>query len=162
MAALPEGPLGGLRLPAGCPLGTVSPVVFMESRRLTLLVLAEKFAVCRFDKGAAVPPWVWAGSFSSVTQTMDEISIVCLQQQVPQELNVSRDWRCLKVAGPLDFSMIGVLSSLAMPLAEAGVSILAISTYETDYLLVKQDDLEKAIKSLSDSGHSIHRGAVLS
>jgi uncharacterized protein len=130
----------------------------MKFPSFTFWVLPETFAICRLTKGTPVPSWVWAGSFSSITQTADEISIVCSQQRVPEEVTSNRDWRCLKIAGPLDFSMTGVLSSLAVPLAEGGVSIFAISTYETDYLLVKQNDLEKALKLLSDSGHAVYPG----
>jgi hypothetical protein len=98
-------------------------------------VLPGQFAVCRLDRDT---PWpVWArGSFVSVTATEDELSIVCDAVAVPATITADREWRLLKVVGPFAFTTTGVLASLAAPLAQAGVSLLAIATYDTDYLLV--------------------------
>lgn len=124
---------------------------------LTLSILHEEFAICRLAADSIVPHWALAGSLSSITRTPDELSIVCNQEQAPEETECDRDWRCLKVHGPLDFSMTGVMASLAVPMAEAEISIFAFSTFDTDYLMVKESDLEKAVRALTDAGHEIRR-----
>lgn len=121
---------------------------------LTLAVLPELFAVCRLDPATPVPAWA-VGSFFSITRTATELSIVCPQAVFPAGVQVEGDWRCLEVIGPLDFSLIGVLASLTTALAEARVSLFAISTFDTDYLLVKSAALERAIAALQRAGHSV-------
>lgn len=116
--------------------------------RLTLSVLPSTLAVCRLDPGAPGPPWAEGEGFCSITRTGDEISVVCAEDRVPEGVRAERGWRALVVEGPLDFAMTGVLASLANPLAEAGISIFAVSTYETDYVLVKSDDLAEAVDVL--------------
>jgi uncharacterized protein len=120
---------------------------------LTLSLLDEVFAVCRLDADSPVPDWAMAGGIFSITRTADELSIVCPQNQVPQETKSEREWRCLKVQGPLDFSLTGALASLAAPLAQARISIFVFSTFDTDYLMVKQSNLQQAIRALVDAGH---------
>ena len=120
---------------------------------LTLSVLPDTLAVCRLDASAPIPDW--AANFFSITRTQDELSIVCPQQDVPAGIQCERDWRGLCVAGPLDFALTGVLAALAAPLAQAGISIFAISTFETDYILVKEANLELAVTVLSQTGHQV-------
>jgi len=124
-------------------------------KRLELSVLPQRFAVCRFDADDVIPDWLMEGDFWSVTRTDEELSFVVPEASVPTTWESERGWRCLKVLGPLDFSLTGILVSLASPLAEAGISIFAISTYDTDYLLVRDHDLEETRKVLSDAGHAI-------
>ena len=126
----------------------------MTTVELTLSVLPDTFAVCRLDKDAPILEWGRRGFFS-VTRTPDELSVVCRQADVPPGTRCEGGWRCLKVEGPLDFSWTGILASLAVPLAGAGISLFAISTYETDYLLVKGDDLDSAARALAGSGHRV-------
>jgi len=121
--------------------------------RLTLL--NGRFAICRLDAGSDVPRWAVGGAFSSVTRTDDELSIVCEEARLPSGLAAERGWRCLRVAGPLAFSEIGVLSSLTGALAEAQVSVFAISTYDTDYLLVREADADPAVVALRSAGHEV-------
>jgi hypothetical protein len=121
---------------------------------LSLKVLDGVFAICRQAPEEAVPAWA-VGCFTSVTRTDEELSIVCPAEEVPAGVKSERGWRCLKVAGPLDFSLTGVLSSLAAPLAEAGVSIFAVSTFDTDYLLVPESRLKEAIAALKKAGHRL-------
>jgi hypothetical protein len=104
------------------------------------------------DKDAPIPGWAHS-SFFSVTRTRDELSIVCSEENVPEGVLCDRGWHCLQVKGPLDFEMTGILASLAVPLAEADVSIFAISTYDTDYLLVRE--LDRSITALSNAGHNV-------
>jgi hypothetical protein len=124
------------------------------SRKFTLSLLPEVFAICQLAQDAAVPDWALAGNFLSVTRTAEELSVVCPQTHVPAGVKSSPGWRGLKVEGPFDFSEIGIIASLAGPLADAGVSIFVISTFDTDYLLVKEESLEKATSGLSAHGHT--------
>ncbi|MDI9391156.1 MAG: ACT domain-containing protein, partial [Synergistota bacterium] len=104
-----------------------------------------------------VPDWAWAGEFVSITKTPEELSIVCRQVDVPKNVRCEKDWRCLKVNGPLNFTCVGILASLSVPLSKAGVSIFAVSTYDTDYLLVKEKDLEHTILVLNREGHIVEQ-----
>ncbi len=115
--------------------------------------LPDTFAVCRLERGAPWPAWA-RGAFVSVTATEDELSVVCPAAGVPPEVRAERDWRVLKIAGPFAFSTVGVLASLAAPLAQAGISLLTISTYDTDYVFVKSDALERASATLVAAGHT--------
>jgi hypothetical protein len=124
-------------------------------QRLHLSLLPDTFAVCRLDREAAIPDWAQAAGFMSVTRTADELSIVCAERHLPEGMDRQGGWRVLKVAGPLDFSLTGILASITAPLAQAAIPVFAISTYETDYLLVKQDDLEQAAHVMSAHGHHV-------
>ena len=124
---------------------------------LTLSILPDTFSICRLDPNERVPDWLDAHSFVSITRTADELSMVCLDQDVPAEVNANRGWRCLKVEGPLDLSLTGILTSLAVPLAEARIGIFAISTFDTDYVLVKEQALADAIVALEKAGHIVKR-----
>ena len=120
-----------------------------------LSLLPETMAICGLPKDARVPPWALTGSFFSVTRTAEELSVVCPQTNVPEGIKKDEGWRCLQVEGPLDFSTTGILASLTMPLAKEGISVFAVSTYNTDYLLVKEQHLGKAVQILSQNGHQI-------
>jgi hypothetical protein len=126
----------------------------IQPRKLTLL--PDTFAICRLDANAAIPSWAaTGGTFFSITRTAEELSIVCQQSLVADGVQSERDWRCLQLAGPIPFSTVGVLASLVQPLADAGISVFAVSTFDTDYLLVKAVDLERTIKALEQKGHSL-------
>ena len=127
----------------------------MAFRQLTLIVVDRLFAVCRLEPADSVPRWATAGEFFSITRTADELSVVCPQEAVPDRVKGERGWRCLRVAGTIPFSVVGVLASLTAPLAEAGISVFTISTFDTDYLLVKAEDLERAVDVLRRRGHTI-------
>jgi len=125
------------------------------SETYSLAVLAGRLAVCRLGADAPFPVWArWNGLFS-LTRTADELSIVCDEGSVPEGITAERGWRALKVQGSLEFSMVGVLARLAGVLAAAGVSIFVVSTYNTDYLLVKVEKLETAVRVLGEAGHRI-------
>jgi hypothetical protein len=113
------------------------------------------FAICRLDGKATIPPWATAGDFFSITRTADELSVVCRQDDVPEGVVCEQGWRCLRVAGSMPFSVVVVLASLTAPMAEAGVSVFAVSTFDTDYLLLKEKDFAKAIVALEQAGHAI-------
>lgn len=125
--------------------------------RLTLL--DQEFAVARLAPTDPTPAWVVHGSFFSVTRTPEELSVVGPAETVPGHIQAHRDWRCLRVAGVLDLSLTGVLVSILTPLAAAGISVFAISTYDTDYVLVRGETLMPAIERLSEAGHEVvHAG----
>jgi enamine deaminase RidA (YjgF/YER057c/UK114 family) len=117
---------------------------------MNLTVLPEPLSVCRLAATARVPSWALElhESFVSVTRTPDELSIVCPDAAVPPDVEAESGWRALQVPGPIPFDQIGVLAALANPLAAAGISLFAVSTYDTDYVLVKEADLERALAAL--------------
>ena len=119
------------------------------------MVLPGEYAICRLSADAPVPDWAMQGDFCSITRTQEELSIVCAQDLISGSVEQEADWVCLKVIGPLDFNLTGILASLAGTLAEAGISVFAISTFDTDYLLVKRVSLAEAIDALSQAGHKI-------
>jgi len=125
----------------------------MNTPKLSLAILPELFAVCRLRADENIPSWALSGSFCSLTRTPDELSIVCPQELVPEGVEAVRGWKSLKVEGKLDFTTVGLLSSLTSSLAHAGISIFAISTYDTDYLFVKESDLNRGVTALRNAGH---------
>ncbi len=121
----------------------------------TLSLLSATFAICRLEKGASLPPWIQTEPFFSLTGTPDELSLVCPVEPIPAEVQADRGWRCFKLHGPFPFSLVGILNSVTIPLAEANIGIFAVSTYDTDYVLVKEEHVQQAIATLSAAGHTI-------
>lgn len=119
--------------------------------KLMMAVLEGICAVCRLDAQSEIPSWI-SGLFWSITRTPDELSVVCLQEIVPGEVSHEGDWRVLEVLGPLSFALTGIIASISSALAEADISIFTLSTYDTDYVLVKADQLEKAVEALKRQG----------
>jgi hypothetical protein len=122
---------------------------------LNLVALRETLAICKLPAHAVIPSWATRGSFNCVTRTPDELSIVCPEEDLPMDLISERGWRCLRVATQLDFSLVGILALLLHPIARAGIPIFVISTFDTDYLLVKSDQLERVAKILREAGHCV-------
>lgn len=128
---------------------------------LALDVLAESLSVLRFASDADVPEWVLrAGSFGSITRTADELSVICATDRIPSTplpASTTREdgWHALKAAGPFAFTEVGVLLQIAAPLAAAGISILAMATFDTDYVLVQETQLARAIAALREAGHTV-------
>jgi hypothetical protein len=120
-----------------------------------LTVLGERLSICRLDAGEEVPAWATKAPFFSVTRTQDELSVVCLEDVVPKSISLERGWRALKLEGTFDLSMVGILASVASPLAEAGASIFVVSTFDTDYVLVREEQLDLAIDTLRACGHRV-------
>jgi hypothetical protein len=127
------------------------------NRYLELTLLSERFAISRLDAGSPIPPWAMQGPFFSVTRTGDELSVVTELSRVPPGVQSQPGWRVLKVHGPFVLTEIGVLAALAMPLAEAKISLFAVSTFDTDYLLIASETLLAAIAALERAGHTIDR-----
>jgi uncharacterized protein len=127
------------------------------SRRFRLSVLPDVLAIARLHPAAPIPSWV-GGEFFSVTRTTDELSIVFRAATVPEGVKAERGWRALKVHGPFALSQVGVLAALSSALAAAGVSVFAIATFDTDYLLVSGDQLRTATEALRRDGHNVETG----
>src|SRR5262245_49640688 len=126
-----------------------------ESRLSSLIAVDGAYAVCRFAPGTVIPPQMLVGPFCSVTRTPNEVSVICPQDAVPEGVACEPGWRCLRVAGTIRFSAVGVLASLTVPLAADGISVFAVSTFDTDYLLVKDQDYDRAVAALRRAGHSV-------
>jgi hypothetical protein len=122
--------------------------------RLRIALLPASLAVCRLAPDAPWPAWP-RGAFTSITRTADELSVVCDDDAVPNDVRADRGWRVLRVEGPLPFELTGVAASLTAPLAEARISVFLIATFDTDYLLVKEDVLPQAVGALRAAGHDI-------
>lgn len=127
----------------------------MKENKLTMKLLKEKYGVCRFDNSVSIPSWAFEGEFYSISKTEDELSIVCLQENIAEGIKSEKDWRVFKVEGPLDFFLVGILSKISGLMAEEGISIFAISTYDTDYILIKEKDISKAIEKFVKQGYCI-------
>jgi uncharacterized protein len=124
-------------------------------KKLSLALLPHKYAVCQFHPDKHIPYWALIGNFVSLTRTPEELSIVCQQDNVPDDIQAERGWKCVQVQGAFDFSVSGVNASLAAPLAEAEISVLAVATYSTEYLLIKEEDVERALQVLEHAGHCV-------
>lgn len=120
-------------------------------------ILVERVAVCRFAGDAPVPAWALDAEFFGVVRSREELSLVCpetaCEKNLPQGALVERGWVALQLQGPFPFSMTGVLASFLQPLAEAQIPIFAVSTFDTDYVLIKQANLEHAVLALAAAGH---------
>ncbi len=143
------------------------PVTVVAARRLPILhdmtpplrlrVLPGSLAVARLDPGDDVPEWAWTGPVTSVTRTETELSILCAEEAVPEDVTAARRWRALQVTGPLDFGLVGVLARITETLATVEVSIFAVSTYDTDLVLVPEGELSRAVEALARAGYRVVR-----
>lgn len=123
---------------------------------MDLVVLNNIFSIYRFKNNSVLPDWIYLSDFYSITKTRDELSVIALQNDIiSKEFTCNKDWRILKVVGPLDFSLVGIIADISTILKAKKISIFTISTYDTDYILVKQKDLKIAIKALTDKEYNI-------
>ena len=127
----------------------------MSKHSLSLQLLPGTLAVCRLGPADPVPDWAWTGEPASVTRTREETSIICAGDAVPAGVVAERGYRCLRVGGTLVLDLTGVIASLAAPLAAAGVPIFPFATYDTDWILVKEENLERAVEALRAAGHTV-------
>ena len=123
--------------------------------RLKFRRLASTLAVCRLPPDAPIPASIATASFTSITRTAEELSIVCPIDQAPQNAKCESPWTCFKLEGPFPFAITGVLASFLDPLAERGVPIFAVSTFDTDYILVKEEHAATALETLANAGHTL-------
>jgi len=108
----------------------------MEQKKLTLSLLEGRFGICRLEKDSEIPSWAHGSNFCSITQTPEELSVVCQEISIPADIRTERNWSCLKVEGPLDFGLTGILAGLSKILADCSISIFVISTYDTDSFVI--------------------------
>jgi hypothetical protein len=127
----------------------------MEPPRLKLSLLPDLLAVCRLEPGQEIPTWATEGDFSCLSQIKGELSAICASSSVPENVRASRGWRAIKIEGPLDLDLVGILVSVAVPLAHAGIGILPVGTYDTDYILVRDRQLAEALKALRTTGFNV-------
>jgi uncharacterized protein len=123
--------------------------------RLKFRKLAGAYGVVRLAADAVVPAWVSHGEFTSITRTADELSIVCRIENLPAGVPSPHRWVCFKLEGPFPFSLTGVLLAFIAPLSTKGIPIFAISTYDTDYVLVQEESVDAAIEALRQAGHEL-------
>ncbi|MGZ7041736.1 MAG: ACT domain-containing protein [Thermoanaerobaculia bacterium] len=121
---------------------------------MRLILLPPRLAVCRLPPTAPVPQWP-AGPFVAMTRTADELSIVCSEESAPNDVRSERGWRCLKIEGPIPFATIGVAAAVTKALADAKVSVFFVSTYDTDYVLVRSESLDAAVSALRAAGFDL-------
>jgi len=124
-----------------------------------LVVLGDRLAVCRLPPDQPLPPWAKPskGEFFSATSTPEEVSVIVAESRVPAAGKCERGFGLIKVQGRLDFSLVGLIAGLSGTLADAGVSIFAFSTYDTDYVMVKQADMDRAVAALRQAGYEVRR-----
>jgi uncharacterized protein len=120
-----------------------------------LYALDDLYAVVRLEPDAAVPDWAQRGPLWSITRSESELSVLCREDDVPSSASAERGWCAFEVAGPLDFSLTGVLASLVTALSEEEIPLFVVSTFETDYLLVREHDLHRSVEALTAAGHSV-------
>jgi uncharacterized protein len=120
--------------------------------RLNLTLLADRYAICRLARDANIPEWACRAAFFSVTRTPNELSLVCSEKEIPLNAPCETGWRMLRVEGPLDFGLTGIVSSLTLPLAREMIPVFVLSTYQTDYLLVRDKTLAHAVAALESAG----------
>jgi hypothetical protein len=113
-----------------------------------------RYAVCRLDPHDAIPPWADGDGFVSISRTSEELSIICDVARVPDGVQAERGWRCIAAVGPIAFSVTGVAAALTGALAAAGISVFLVATYDTDYLLVKEEAFARAVEALREAGHA--------
>ncbi len=126
-----------------------------HAQPLTLAFVPGELAICRLASDDAIPAWAAAGVFFVVARTHDELSIVCDASAVPLGVRTSAGWRALYLVGTFDLAMVGVLLSIAAPLAAAAVSIMPVATFDADYILVRAQDVDRAVAALRDAGHEV-------
>jgi hypothetical protein len=137
----------------------LTSAVFKEMQKtFAISVLKDTYAICRMSLFEPLPDWILKYSLSSITRTAEDYTVVCPIESIPggDKAIFEGAWKCLKIHGPLDFNEVGVISSLTGVLSAANISVFVLSTYETDYILIKRMYLEKALQVLSDSGHQIY------
>jgi hypothetical protein len=124
-------------------------------RNLTLSILRHRFAICKLNPDVKVPDWAIRGDFFSISRTPEELSIICQEDDVPLKVTSKREWRGIKIEGPFHFNEIGILDAITSPIARAKISLLTVSTFDTDYVFIQDSQFEEALLILAESGHQI-------
>jgi uncharacterized protein len=123
---------------------------------LNLIVLGKEYSIYKFSNQTVLPSWIYTSDFYSITGTKDELSVVAAQNDnITDNIKCNKNWRILKICGPLDFSLVGIVADLTCILKEEKIPVFIISTYDTDHILMKQKDLNNGIKALTNQGYTI-------
>ena len=125
--------------------------------QLTFILIDAFFSLCRLAPEDAIPSWALSSNFYTITKTRDELSVVCESQYVPAVIKQDANWRLLKIAAVLDLTLTGITAKFSTALANAGVNLCVIATYQTDYILVKQEKLQTAITALQEAGFIVQQ-----
>jgi uncharacterized protein len=123
--------------------------------KVRLKRLAGNYAVCRLDAASPLPDWADGEGFVSISRSDDELSIVCRAERVPGDVRRDRSWTCYKFVGPFAFDETGIVSSVIGPLADVGIGIFVVSTFDGDHMLIKEADVARAEPILLASGHAL-------
>ena len=127
----------------------------MHEKKLNLAVLSERLGICIIKSTKSLPDWADTSSFLSVTGDKDRLFLVCAEELIPDVYQYEKGWKCLKVKDTIDFSERGIIYSVSRHLAQAGVASFVLSTYDTEYLLLRENDLSRAVKALTKEGHKV-------
>ena len=117
--------------------------------------LSGPYVVVRLAPDEAVPSWATQGDFTSISRSADELSIVCPAGNLPHDIEAKLHWICLKLEGPFAFSLTGVLLAFIEPLSSKGIPIFAVSTFDTDYVLIQEEWIGAALNALRQAGHQL-------
>ena len=134
---------------------TSQPQPLPQRHCLKFRTLRARYAIVRLEADAPVPDWAIQGEFNSISRTADELSIVCPTANLPAGIHSPHRWICLKLEGPFPFSLTGILLSFIQPLSDNAIPIFAVSTYDTDYVLIQEEFSEKALVLLQQAGHKL-------
>lgn len=126
---------------------------------MNLRLLDGRLAICRLAAGDALPPWVGREPLISITRTARELSLVLPEERVPSGVRAESGWVALELEGPIPFTATGVLASLLVPLADAGVPVFALSTFDTDYVLIREENQTRGVAALETAGHRVAAGS---
>ncbi len=127
----------------------------MPETKLAISVLEEPFVVCRLSPDSPIPDWAVKRAFFSITRTPSDLTLVLPEVHIPPDVAQVGGWRCLRLEGPFELTAVGILASVLTPLAQAQVCVFALSTFDTDYVLVKEKDLARAVRALVKAGHHV-------
>jgi len=127
----------------------------IQRHHLKFRRLREAYAILRLEPDAAIPDWAGKGEFNSISRTAEELSIACPASNLPPSIQAQQRWMCLKLEGPFPFSLTGILLSFIQPLSDNAIPIFAVSTYDTDYVLIQEEFSDKALSILQQAGHQL-------
>jgi hypothetical protein len=125
---------------------------------LNLIVLGKKYSIYKFLNQTVLPSWIYASDFYSITGTKDELSVVAAQNDnITDNIKCNKNWRILKISGPLDFSLVGIIADITCILKEKNIPVFVLSTFDTDYVLIKQKNLNNGIEALRNKGYTVSK-----
>lgn len=122
---------------------------------LTFITLPGAYAICRLEASANIPAWIAQSAFYNISKSADELSIICEQRYVPDDIRANRDWKLLRLEGVLDLALPGITARFSTPLAQSGVNLCVIATYDTDYIMIKSEKLLRAQTVLRQAGFAV-------